>query len=109
MPTTNNRKKEALSIEEMKRKFPNGVIVHDCMKGFCLVSGKKPGESWESETPNDLWWADASSVIGEVTPIGEYNSPIPRKINLAQKLDEVTIELNSKMFNVKLRRKVYAW
>ncbi|MFA5188729.1 MAG: hypothetical protein WC460_05195 [Patescibacteria group bacterium] len=109
MPTTNNRKKEALSIEEMKRKFPNGVIVHDCKEGFCLISGKRPGESWESETPNDLWWADASSVIGEITPAGEYNFFTPQKIDLAQKLDKVTIELNSKIFNVQLRRRVHTW
>ncbi len=58
MATILNRKKYPLGLAEARKRFENGVQVHCCNKGICLIS------SLGSDKPAQ-YWVDLSGVLND--------------------------------------------
>jgi len=97
MATICNKKRTPLSIDDAKGKFPEGIKIHECSKGICLISGIKHAhecgccvEGYEAER----WWVDLSFVIGD-----KLNRI--RSAHYDFEMDRINDDINEKVFGIK--------
>jgi hypothetical protein len=88
--TIKNRKKEPITIEQMKEMF-NGVEVQECHGGIALVQGNS----------NERWWVDITPLVGAVD--AKCVPQFPEKawwvfVSIRERLSNT---LNTKVFGLK--------
>ena len=66
-----NRRKTALSADELREKFPKGIKLHQVKKGVALVSNRDAEKSAEQLK----WWGNLEFLIGSVTIMPDDRSP----------------------------------
>ena len=104
MATIVNKKVEALSINDIKNKFSNGITVHECSKGICLISGIKFTHECGCQVmgcEDEWWWVDMSPVIGEKLDRKRY-----RQYDF--EMDRVGDEINKKLFSIEPPIRAYS-
>ena len=70
MGTVRNRKREALSEEDVKTRFgPHGIGIEECDDGLCLIYGFRAGfreaclKFDHGATNDERWWADLRGLF----------------------------------------------
>jgi hypothetical protein len=95
MGTIQNRKREALSEEEVIKRFCSGfdgIGIEECDDGLCLIYGVRAGYRKEcvafdyGAASNERWWADLRSILkGEFWFKGKSPTDKERIENVANK------------------------
>ncbi len=97
MATIKNRKREPLSEEDVKKKFPHGIGIYQCDDGICLIFGRREGYHdakvmLDHGAQNDeQWWADLRSHLQ-----GQF-LPFTQKGSEREKLENI---VNTKLFDL---------